>query len=137
MPIRYLKDNGYIFLWVIASQFVNGVAMLKNWGYKVEGYMNWVKISKYGRYMPSHGYYLQHNKESLVIGLKGRPPAEMNKELFETLIVKQRGVRQSHKPEKLYEMIERIFPEQMYLEVFARPHNLRKGWVSIGIELPT
>jgi N6-adenosine-specific RNA methylase IME4 len=137
IPLHYVQDNGYLFMWVIASQLANGVMMLQNWGYKLETYMNWVKISKCGRYMPSHGYYMQHTKESLLVGLKGRPPAEMNKELFDTLIVRQRGVRQSHKPEELYEMIEQIFPAQMYLEVFARPHNLRTGWVSLGIELPT
>jgi N6-adenosine-specific RNA methylase IME4 len=87
--------------------------------------------------MPSHGYYMQHNKETLLVGLKGSPPEEMNKEKFQSLIVRQRGVRQSHKPDQLYEIIENVFPGQMYLEVFARPHNLREGWVSLGIELPT
>lgn len=137
IPLHHIQKNGYIFMWVIASQFSNGVMMLKQWGYKLETYMNWTKISKYGRYMPSHGYYFQHNKETLLIGLKGDPPPEMDYSAFTSLIVKQRGVRQSQKPEMLYELIEKIFPGSMYLEIFARPHNLRNGWVSIGIELPT
>jgi N6-adenosine-specific RNA methylase IME4 len=137
MPLHYVQDNGYIFMWVIASQFANGVIMLKNWGYEFVTYMNWIKISKYGRYMPSHGYYMQHNKESVLVGLKGRPPEEIDRTKFESLIIKQRGIRQSHKPEALYEIIEDVFPGSMYLEIFARPHNLREGWVSIGIELPT
>ncbi|KAH0795051.1 MT-A70 family protein [Histomonas meleagridis] len=137
MPLHYVQDRGYLFMWVIASQLTNGVTMLKHWGYQVVGHINWVKISKYGRYMPSHGYYFQHNKETLLIGLKGEPPSEMNRDKFQSLLVNQRGIRQSQKPDSLYEMIEEIFPGLMYLEVFARPHNLRNGWVSIGIELPT
>ena len=137
MPLQYIQDNGFMFMWVIASQLMNGIAMLKNWGYKVIHTVNWIKVSRTGRYMPSHGYYFQHNKETLLVGIKGSPPEEMNPEAFRSLIVAQREVRQSQKPEELYEMIEEMFPGMMYLEVFARPHNLREGWVSMGIELPT
>jgi N6-adenosine-specific RNA methylase IME4 len=136
MPLGEIQTDGYLFMWVIASQFMNGILMMEKWGYHIETYMNWVKVSKYGKYMPSHGYYMQHNKETLLVGLKGTPPAEMRKSKFSGLIVKQRGARQSHKPARLYEIIEEVFPGQMYLEIFARPHNLRKGWVSMGMELP-
>ena len=137
IPMHHVQDRGYLFMWVIASQLSNGILMLKKWGYKLVSVINWIKVSRYGKYMPSHGYYVQHNKETLVIGLKGEPPEEMNKEEFESCIIQTREVRQSHKPEELYEMIEKMFPGQMYLEIFARPHNLRSGWVSFGIELPT
>jgi N6-adenosine-specific RNA methylase IME4 len=137
MPLRQVQSNGYIFMWVIASQFANGVLMLERWGYEVETYLNWVKVSKYGRYMPSHGYYMQHNKETVLVGRKGTPMPEMDKSKFESLIVACRESRQSQKPIDIYELIEQVFPGGMYLEIFARPHNLRNGWVSIGIELPT
>jgi N6-adenosine-specific RNA methylase IME4 len=137
MPLHYVQSNGYLFMWVIASQVANGSEMLRRWGYRMVGTINWIKISKYGRYMPSHGYYMQHNKETVLVGLKGNAPARCNKKGFDSLIVAQRGVRQSHKPDEIYEIVEKLCPEGMYLEVFARTHNLRAGWVSIGIELPT
>lgn len=137
MPLDLVQDNGYIFMWVIASQFHNGLVMLKRWGYKVVSYLNWIKISRYGKYMPSHGYYMQHNKETLLIGVKGTPEEEIDVSAFESCIIEPREVRQSHKPAEMYEIIEKMFPGGMYLEVFARPHNLRSGWVSLGIELPT
>ena len=137
IPIHHVQERGYMFMWVIASQLSNGILMLKKWGYKLVSVINWIKVSRYGKYMPSHGYYVQHNKETLIIGLKGEPPEEMNKEEFQSCVIQTREVRQSHKPEELYEMIEKMFPGQMYLEIFARPHNLRSGWVSFGIELPT
>ena len=136
MPLQYIQDNGYIFVWVIASQLGNGIGLLKKWGYEFVTYLNWVKVSKYGRYMPSHGYYLQHNKETCLIGRKGKDPENMRADLFHDEIIEQRGLRQSHKPTQIYELIEKVFPNSMYLEIFARPHNLRNGWVSMGIELP-
>lgn len=137
MPLHYVQDNGFMFMWVVASQLMNGISMMKKWGYKIVNTINWIKVSKSGIYLPSHGYYFQHNKETLLVGIKGDPPEEMNSEAFRSLIVGPREVRQSQKPAALYEMIEEMFPGMMYLEVFARPHNLRSGWVSIGIELPT
>lgn len=136
IPLQKIQKNGYIFVWVIASQLENGIQLLQNWGYEFLTYLNWVKISKYGRYMPSHGYYLQHNKETVLIGHKGKDPENMRPNKFNDLIIQQRSLRQSHKPIEIYELIERVFPNSMYCEIFARPHNLRQGWVSIGLELP-
>ncbi|KAK8884137.1 hypothetical protein M9Y10_043243 [Tritrichomonas musculus] len=137
MPLQYVQDNGFLFMWVIASQLMNGIKMMRDWGYKVVQTINWVKVSRTGRYMPSHGYYFQHNKETLLVGMKGEMPEELNADAFKSLIVAPREVRQSQKPEEMYKIIEEMFPGMMYLEVFARSHNLREGWVSIGIELPT
>lgn len=136
MPIQEIQDNGYVFMWVIACQLANGMQMLREWGYTFVTYLNWVKTSKYGRYMPSHGYYMQHNKETILIGRKGNGYPEIRKDLFISLIISERRTRQSHKPPELYEHIERIFPGGNYIEIFARPHNLRPGWVSLGTELP-
>ena len=136
MPIHLIQDNGYIFIWVIACELANGIELLKKWGYEFVTYLNWSKVSKYGRFAPSHGYYLQHNKETCLIGKKGRNPENMRPQYFQDLIIEQRGLRQSHKPSEIYELIENVFPDSMYIEIFARPHNLREGWVSLGIELP-
>ena len=137
MPLQYVQDNGFLFMWVIAARLMDGIKMMRNWGYNVIQTINWVKVSRTGRYMPSNGYYFQHNKETLLVGLKGNMPEGTNTQAFSSLIVAQREVRQSQKPEDIYKIIEEMCPGMMYLEVFARPHNLREGWVSMGIELPT
>lgn len=136
IPVPYIQTDGYIFLWVIACHVSKGTELLKNWGYTLVCPLNWVKTSRYGRYLPSHGYYLQHNKETCLVARKGKDPDGMNYEKFTDLIIEQRSLRQSHKPIQIYEIIESVFPDCLYLEVFARSHNLREGWVSIGIELP-
>ena len=136
MPINLVQKNGFLFMWVVASYLPTGVNILQRWGYKVISYLNWIKTSHYGRYKPSNGYYLQHGKETCLIGLKGNPPDGYNKEMFSDIIIQQRSARQSQKPIELYEIIEEMFPNMLYLEVFARAHNLREGWISIGLEVP-
>lgn len=39
---------------------------------------------------------------------------------------------QSAKPDELYEVVERLFPNGRFLDVFARLTSLRCGWVSGG-----
>ncbi len=41
----------------------------------------------------------------------------------------------SRKPDELYPLLERLSPGTRKLEVFARQHNVRPGWVSLGNQL--
>lgn len=41
----------------------------------------------------------------------------------------------SRKPDELYPLLERLSPGTRKLEMFARMHNLRPGWVSLGNQL--
>lgn len=41
----------------------------------------------------------------------------------------------SRKPDEMYPLLERLSPGTRKLEIFARPHNVRPGWVSIGNQL--
>ena len=136
MPLHLVQKDGYVFMWVVASVVHAGAQMLKQWGYELVSEVNWIKVSKRGVYHPSNGYYLQHSKETCLIGRRGRGCEYFRPEKLEDTIITWRNLRQSHKPEKLYDIIEEAFPECTYLEIFARAHNLRDGWVSIGLELP-
>ena len=136
MPIHLVQKEGFIFMWVVASIIPSGLDMMKNWGYKVINCINWIKISNKGIYKPSNGYYLQHNKETCLIGVKGKKYDNLNPEKFKDLIISPRNIRQSHKPNEIYDIIENVFPDGIYLEIFARAHNLRKSWVSLGLEVP-
>ena len=104
--------------------------------YKVVDFVNWIKTSKYGRYRPSNGYFLQHDKETCLVGVNGTPIDGEDIDVFRGTIVEERGARQSHKPPSLQDIIERMFPGGLFLEIFARAHNQREGWVSIGLEVP-
>jgi mRNA (2'-O-methyladenosine-N6-)-methyltransferase len=81
-----------------------------------------------------HGFYLQHAKETCLIGRKGADPHGLQKNILSDVIFcERRG--QSQKPEQLYEMVEAMVPNGKYLEIFARRNNLRNYWVSVGLEL--
>ena len=41
----------------------------------------------------------------------------------------------SVKPEAAYEEIETLVPDGHYIEIFARRHNVRPNWISIGNQL--
>ena len=136
MPLDLIQTDGYVFMWVVAREFSNGLKMLERWGYQVINDIHWIKTSRRGIYQPSNGHYLQHAKESLLIGVKGKGCPFMRKDKFTDKIIQPRNLRQSHKPNKLYKIIESIFPGGTYIELFARSHNLRSNWVSLGLEVP-
>jgi N6-adenosine-specific RNA methylase IME4 len=41
----------------------------------------------------------------------------------------------SRKPDEVYEIIEKMYPNRKYLELFARPEEKRKGWTYWGLEV--
>jgi hypothetical protein len=41
----------------------------------------------------------------------------------------------SRKPDEMYDMLERLAPGQRKLELFGRPHNIHKGWTTLGNQL--
>ena len=46
---------------------------LKKWGYQIVGDIVWVKHTINFRISRGHGFYLQHGKETCIIGVKGNP----------------------------------------------------------------
>jgi len=94
--------------------------------------ITWVKTTVNRRLAKGHGFYLQHAKETCLVGKKG-DVRDADLVLSDVIIAPRRS--QSEKPPELYELIERLVPDGKYLEIFARRHNLRNHWVSIGLEL--
>jgi N6-adenosine-specific RNA methylase IME4 len=120
---------------VVASMLERAIAMLAAWGYRLFRTVHWIKTTQRGVHAPSNGFYLQHAKETGLVGVKGAGFDEFREDRIHDLIVRPRNLRQSHKPDELYTMIEEACPGGMYLEIFARNHNLRDWWVSIGLEI--
>merc|ERR1712130_762472 len=140
LPIHLLQDNGLLFVWVINAKYRLALQLFKKWGYRMIGDIGWVKQTVNRRIANGHGYYLQHAKETCLIGLKGdfdKIPSLNNKRIkgvcSDVIYSERRG--QSQKPEEVYQYIERLVPSGFYMEIFARRNNLRNGWFSIGNEL--
>eukprot|EP01090_Pellita_catalonica_P001475 TRINITY_DN11223_c0_g1_i1.p1 TRINITY_DN11223_c0_g1~~TRINITY_DN11223_c0_g1_i1.p1 ORF type:complete len:233 (-),score=54.92 TRINITY_DN11223_c0_g1_i1:75-773(-) len=134
MAIPKLQTNGFLFIWVINARYAFALNLFDQWGYRLVDDIAWVKSTVNRRLAKGHGFYLQHAKETCLVGLKGKPPKNMRGNFASDVIFSQRR-GQSQKPQELYELIETLVPDGKYLEIFARRNNLRNFWVSIGNEL--
>jgi mRNA (2'-O-methyladenosine-N6-)-methyltransferase len=132
LPIGKLSTNGFIFIWVINNKYVKALELMQRWGYRHVDDVTWVKQTVNRRLAKGHGYYLQHAKETCLVGVKGKPVHASNV-ASDVIYAERRG--QSQKPEELYEMIEALVPNGRYLEVFGRRNNLRNFWTTLGNEL--
>jgi len=65
------------------------------------------------------GYWFRGQHELLLVGVKGNFPVPIPENRFPS-IIRERRMEHSAKPTVVYKMIERMFPEGRYLELFAR-----------------
>ena len=68
----------------------------------------------------------------LLVATKGEPRTPLPESRVASIISAPR-TNHSEKPEVVYELIEKMYPNKNYLEMFARKE--RKGWKSWGNEL--
>lgn len=134
LPIPKLQQNGFLFMWVINNKYAKAFELMEKWGYTYVDDITWVKQTVNRRMAKGHGYYLQHAKETCLVGKKGQDPPNCKHSLSSDVIYSERR-GQSQKPEELYQMIEELVPNGRYLEIFGRKNNLRDYWVTIGNEL--
>ncbi|KAJ2086062.1 hypothetical protein GGI09_006758 [Coemansia sp. S100] len=134
LPIQLLQTSGFIFIWVINNKYTKAFQLMKQWGYTYVDDIAWVKQTVNRRMAKGHGYYLQHAKETCLVGKKGADPPNLQKSVASDVIFSERR-GQSQKPEELYEIIEELIPGGNYLEIFGRKNNLRDYWVTVGNEL--
>ena len=135
LPVKNLQDDGVIFLWVTGRATELARECLELWGYERKEELVWIKTNQLQRLIRTGrtGHWLNHSKEHCLIGYKGNP--KLNKGVDCDVLVSE--VREtSRKPDEIYELIERMKPGGRKLELFARSHNRRKGWVSLGNQLP-
>lgn len=63
------------------------------------------------------------------MGIKGNP--KINKNVDCDVIVSE--VREtSRKPDEIYHLINRMSPRGRKIELFGRPHNCTRGWMTLG-----
>ncbi|KAJ1848223.1 hypothetical protein LPJ70_001134 [Coemansia sp. RSA 2708] len=134
LPIHLLQTSGFIFIWVINNKYTRAFQLMKQWGYTYVDDITWVKQTVNRRMAKGHGYYLQHAKETCLVGKKGDDPPNLQRSVASDVIFSERR-GQSQKPEEMYEIIEQLIPGGNYLEIFGRKNNLRDYWVTIGNEL--
>jgi N6-adenosine-specific RNA methylase IME4 len=71
LPVPSLQQRGgFLFVWVVNSKYKFVLDLFDAWGYALVDEIVWVKQTVHRRLAKSHGYYLQHAKETCLVGLR-------------------------------------------------------------------
>lgn len=132
IPIQPLvADRALCFLWATSSFVIDGSAaqVLRGWGFDPKCMGVWRKVTKDGGPHIGMGHYLRNAHEPFVVGARGGATALARDvpSIFDAPRSKH-----SEKPDRLYEIAERIAPAPR-LELFARVR--RDGWEPWGLEV--
>jgi len=125
MDIKSISaENCVCFMWVTNPILEDGLRLLNNWGFGYKSNFVWVKTNH------TPGFYVFGQHEILMIGIKGSFLPTGNK--YKS-IIKGENLIHSKKPEIVYDIIEKMYPNCKYIELFAR--NRREGWEVWGNEI--
>jgi len=134
LKIGDIHEDGVIFLWVTGRAMELARDCFRIWGYRRIEEIIWVKTNQLQRIIRTGrtGHWINHSKEHCLVGIKGNP--KLNRNLDCDVIVSE--VREtSRKPDEIYNLIERMFPNSQKLELFGRPHNVHENWITCGNQL--
>jgi N6-adenosine-specific RNA methylase IME4 len=119
-------DDSVLFLWATAPKLSEALIVMDAWGFEYRTNLVWIK-DRMGT-----GFYFRGQHEHLLVGKKGDMPAPPEEARIPSVFeAPRRG--HSEKPEIVYDIIERMYPNGRYLELFAR-NNHRIGWTVWGDE---
>lgn len=104
IPIQKLQTNGLLIIWAINAKYAFTVSLMHKWGYRLVDSITWVKKTVNGKIAKGHGFYLQHAKETCLIGMKGTVPEMKTGIASDVIFSERRG--QSQKPTEIYDYIE-------------------------------
>lgn len=128
IPIHEIaKEDCLLFLWVTNPHLEQGLQLAKAWGfeYRTVAFV-WDKQNH------NPGQYTLSYCELCLVFKKGRIPRPRGSRNEKQLISIKRG-EHSEKPVQVIESIERMFPSQDRIELFAR--NKPKGWDVWGLDV--
>jgi len=119
-------ENAILFLWATAPKIQEAIKVLKAWGFTYRSHAVWIK-DKIG-----NGYYFRSQHELLLVSKKGNIPTPQENDRHSSVIMAATK-EHSEKPDIVYQIIEQMYPNRKYLELFARKE--REGWTSWGNEM--
>jgi len=127
LPIHSnIAENSALFLWATNPCLLWAIEVLEAWGFTYKTNYVWLK-DKIGT-----GFYNRGQHELLLIGVRGSIGAPADGDRLPSVIKAPRTVH-SEKPEQVYGIIEKMYPNRKYLELFAR--KKRENWASWGDEV--
>ena len=128
IPINEIaSDSCLLFMWVTNPDLAQGIELGKAWGfeYKTVGFV-WDKMNH------NPGQYTLSNCELCLIFKKGKIPTPRGARNVQQLVRIPR-TEHSRKPIKVLRNIEKMFPTQKKIELFAR--HKPEGWDVWGLDV--
>lgn len=117
-------DSALLFLWTTGPQLAAAMQLMAAWSFR---YATVAFVWDKERINP--GYYTLSQTELCLVGKRGSIPAPRGIRNARQLIRETRGAH-SAKPSEARRRIERMFPQQRKLEMFAR--HSAPGWQAWG-----
>ena len=128
IPINSIaNDNCLLFMWVTNPHLAQGIELGKAWGfeYKTVAFV-WDKMNH------NPGQYTLSNCELCLVFKKGKIPTPRGARNVQQLVRVPR-TEHSRKPTEVLKNIERMFPTQKKIELFAR--HKPEGWSVWGLDV--
>jgi len=133
LPVSQLaQPTCHLYLWVPNALVLEGMEVMKRWGFTYKTNIVWYKIRKDGG--PDGrgvGFYFRNVTELVLFGVRGRIRT-LDAGRTQVNVISSRKREHSRKPDELYRIIESCSPRP-YLELFAR--HERPGWDHWGNEV--
>lgn len=134
LPIpQVAAEKAHLYLWVPNALILEGLEVMKRWGFTYKTNLVWYKIRKDGG--PDGrgvGFYFRNVTELVLFGIRGKMRT-LKPGRTQVNILSTRKREHSRKPDEFYNIVEGCSPGP-YLELFARHH--RAAWSQWGNEIP-
>lgn len=133
LPVSQMAlERSHLYLWVPNALILEGLDVMRRWGFTYKTNLVWYKIRKDGG--PDGrgvGFYFRNVTELVLFGTRGSlRTRDAGRRQTNILLTRKR--EHSRKPDELYDIIEQCSPGP-YLELFAR--HTRSGWSQWGNEV--
>jgi N6-adenosine-specific RNA methylase IME4 len=133
LPVSQMAQSTcHLYLWVPNALVLEGLEVIKRWGFTYKTNIVWYKIRRDGG--PDGrgvGFYFRNVTELVLFGIRGHMRT-LAPGRTQVNVISSRKREHSRKPDELYGIIERCSPGP-YLELFAR--HERPGWDQWGNEV--
>ena len=131
LPVEAIvQDTAHLYLWVPNALLIEGIQVLKSWGFTYKTNLIWYKIRKDGG--PDRrgvGFYFRNVTEMLLFGVRGKNGRTLAPGRSQENMISSRKREHSRKPDEQYPLIESCSWGPR-IELFAR--GPRAGWFSWG-----
>lgn len=121
-----VSENAVLFLWGTNPLLTDALCVIEAWGFQYKTNFVWVK----DKATTGLGFYTHGQHELLFVATRGSFLPNFKPS---SVIAEKKGAH-SVKPASTYSMIETMYPDQRYIELFARENQERKGWAFWGLE---